>query len=54
VSASDRTAQLGYQYDSYEKPPQPQHLSTEESAARQRTYESLHQQALGGARADHR
>ncbi|NJK42232.1 MAG: tyrosinase family protein [Aquincola sp.] len=23
VSASDRTAQLGYEYDSYEKPPQP-------------------------------
>jgi N-acetylneuraminic acid mutarotase len=54
VSASDRTAQLGYEYDNYEKPPQPQHLSAEESAARQRTYESLHQQALGGPRADHR
>ena len=26
VSATDRTAQLGYEYDSYEKPPQPQHL----------------------------
>jgi N-acetylneuraminic acid mutarotase len=54
VSAADRTAQLGYEYDSYEKPPQPQHLTTEESAARQSTYESLHQQALGGPPAGHR
>jgi hypothetical protein len=28
VSASDRTAQLGYEYDSYEKAPEPQHLTT--------------------------
>jgi N-acetylneuraminic acid mutarotase len=48
VSASDRTAQLGYEYDSYEKAPQPQHLTTEEAAARQRTYESLHERAMGG------
>ena len=48
VSASDRTAQLGYEYDRYEKPPQPQHLTTQEAAARQRTYESLHERALGG------
>jgi len=48
VSATDRTAPLGYEYASYEKPPQPQHLTIEESAARQRTYESLHEQALGG------
>jgi N-acetylneuraminic acid mutarotase len=49
VSSSDRTAQLGYEYDAYEKPPQPQHLSTEEAAARQRTYKTLHDQALGGS-----
>ena len=48
VSAADRTAQLGYEYDSYEKPPQPQHLSTEEAAARERTYKSLHEGAIGG------
>jgi N-acetylneuraminic acid mutarotase len=48
VSASDRTAMLGYEYDSYEKAPQPQHLTTEEAAARQRTYESLHERAMGG------
>jgi N-acetylneuraminic acid mutarotase len=48
VSASDRTALLGYEYDSYEKPPQPQHLTPDESAARQRTYTTLHDQALGG------
>jgi len=48
VSASDRTAQLGYEYDSYEKAPEPQHLTTAEAAARQRTYESLHERAMGG------
>ena len=48
VSAGDRTAQLGYEYDSYEKPPQPQHLTTEEAAARERTYKTLHEKALGG------
>jgi hypothetical protein len=54
VSAADRTAQLGYEYDSYEKAPEPQHLSAAEAAARQRTYESMHAQALGGPRAgDH-
>jgi hypothetical protein len=48
VSAGDRTAQLGYGYDSYEKPPQPRHLTTEEAAERERLYKSLHEQALGG------
>jgi N-acetylneuraminic acid mutarotase len=52
VSAADRTAQLGYEYDSYEKPPQPQQLSAEEAAARERTYQSLHERA-GGAHAPH-
>ena len=52
VSATDRTAQLGYEYDSYEKPPQPQHLTTEEAAARQRTYQTLHAQA-GGTHGEH-
>jgi N-acetylneuraminic acid mutarotase len=48
VSSSDRTEQLGYEYDSYEKPPRPQHLTAEEAAERQRAYETLHEQALGG------
>jgi tyrosinase len=48
VSAGDGTAQLGYEYDSYEKPPQPQQLSAEDAAARERTYKSLHERALGG------
>jgi len=52
VSASGRAAQLGYEYDSYEKPPQPLHLTSEEAAARERTYETLHAQA-GGAHAGH-
>jgi len=48
VSVGDRTAQLGYEYDSYENAPQPQHLSPEETAARERRYKSLHEQAMGG------
>jgi N-acetylneuraminic acid mutarotase len=48
VSASDRTAQLGYEYDSYEKPPQPQQLSAEGAAARESTYKTLHERAVGG------
>ena len=53
VSAADRIAQLGYEYDSYEKPPQPQHLTTEEAAARERTYQTLHDKAMGGPHAAH-
>jgi hypothetical protein len=53
VSAGDRTEQLGYEYDSYEKPPQPQHLSTEQAAARERTFKALHEQAMGGPHAAH-
>ncbi len=48
VSLTDRTAELGYEYDSYEKPPQPQGLTPEQAAERARTYEKLHEQALGG------
>jgi N-acetylneuraminic acid mutarotase len=54
VSAADRVAQLGYEYDSYEKPPQPLHLTTEEAAARERTYQTLHDKAMGGPHAGHR
>jgi len=49
VSAADRTAQLGYEYDSYEKPPEPQQLSPEEAAARERAYRTLHDRAMGGS-----
>ena len=52
VSAADRTAQLGYEYDSYEKPPRPQQLSAEEAATRERTYQALHERA-GGTHAAH-
>jgi hypothetical protein len=34
VSACDRTAQMGYQYDAYEKAPKPQPQSTEKTARR--------------------
>jgi tyrosinase len=47
VSSADRTEQLGYQYDSYSKPPQPQNLTPEQAAERQRTYETLHERAGG-------
>ena len=50
VSMGDRTAQLGYEYDRYEKPPKPLTLSDEEAAERERTYHSLHERALGGSK----
>jgi N-acetylneuraminic acid mutarotase len=49
VSAADRTAPLGYEYDSYEKPPKPVTLSTDEAAERDRVYHKLHEKALGGS-----
>jgi hypothetical protein len=50
---TDRTAPLGYEYDSYEKPPQPLHLTTEEAAVRERTYQTLHDKAMGGPHGAH-
>jgi tyrosinase len=50
VSSGDRTSQLAYGYDAYEKPPGPQTLTAEQAAERARTYESLHERALGGPR----
>jgi hypothetical protein len=50
---ADRTAPLGYEYDSYEKPPQPLHLTTEEAAARERTYQTLHDKAMGAPHGNH-
>jgi len=49
VSASDRTAQMGYEYDAYELPPQSRRLTTEETAERDRVYKTLHEKALGGS-----
>ena len=49
VSISDRTALLGYQYDGYEKPPQRQNLTPEQTAERNRVYQTLHERALGGS-----
>ena len=48
VSETDRTAQMGYEYNAYKLPPQPRRLSTEEAAERERTYKTLHERALGG------
>ena len=53
VSAADRVAQLGYEYDAYENAPQPQHLTTEEAAAREHTYKALHEKAMGGPHGAH-
>ena len=53
VSAADRVAQLGYQYDGYEKAPKPQHLTTDEAAAREHTYKALHEKAMGGPHTAH-
>ncbi|HVR23560.1 MAG TPA: hypothetical protein VMU26_09575, partial [Candidatus Polarisedimenticolia bacterium] len=53
VSAADRVAQLGYEYDAYEKAPKPQHLTTEEAAARERTYKDLHEKAMSGPNGAH-
>jgi hypothetical protein len=50
VSSADRTASLGYEYDSYEKPPKPVTLTTDKAAERDRVYHELHEQALGGTR----
>ena len=41
VSATDRTAQLGYEYDGYEQPPKPVTLTASEAAARKATMDSL-------------
>ena len=53
VSAADRVAQLGYEYDAMKKPPNPLHLTTEEAAARERTYQTLHDKAMGGPHGAH-
>jgi tetratricopeptide (TPR) repeat protein len=47
VRAGDRTAQLGYEYDRYEKPPQARRLSAKEAAARDAAIESLYERAHG-------
>ncbi len=46
VSAGDRVAQLGYEYDAYEKPPVAR-LSTKEAAVRDATLKSLYARQCG-------
>jgi hypothetical protein len=53
VSMSDRTGPLGYEYDAYELPPTPQHLTPEEKAARERKYEEFHARAGGAPHHSH-
>jgi N-acetylneuraminic acid mutarotase len=47
VSATDRTAQMGYEYDSYEKAPKPKVLNASQAAAREAAMDSLFAVAHG-------
>ena len=47
VSAGDRVAQLGYEYDAYEKAPQPRPESSREAAVRDATIRSLYERQMG-------
>ena len=57
VSATNRTAQMGYEYDSYEKPPKPETLTASEAAAREAALDSLmavvHGPAQGSSHGSH-
>jgi N-acetylneuraminic acid mutarotase len=48
VKAGNRTAQLGYEYDRYEKPPQERRLSAKEAAARDAAIKSLYESVHAG------
>lgn len=48
VSAGDRTAQLGYEYDSYEKPPQARPLSSGDA-----TIKTIYEHFMGGPHSGH-
>jgi peroxiredoxin len=47
VIAGDRIAQLGYEYDAYEKAPQPRPETSREAAAREATIRSLYERQHG-------
>jgi hypothetical protein len=53
VSAADRTAQLGYEYDRYEQPPRPRNVSSEQAAARDAAMKAIHDRVLGRAQHAH-
>jgi hypothetical protein len=53
VSAGNRTANLGYEYDSYEEPPRPRPLSTEEASAGDAAIQALYDRAHGGLHRAH-
>ena len=48
VSTADRVAQLGYEYDAYEKPPQAK-LTAKEAAVRDATLKDLYARQCGGS-----
>jgi peroxiredoxin/N-acetylneuraminic acid mutarotase len=50
VSAADRVAQLGYEYDAYEQPPKPR-VSAQEAAVRDATIKSLYARQCGAPHA---
>jgi N-acetylneuraminic acid mutarotase len=53
VSAGDRTAQLGYEYDKYEKPPQERSRASADADTRQAALQSLYEKAHGGPHGTH-
>ena len=53
VSAGDRTAQLGYEYDVYEKPPKPKSASPKALASREATLQEMYHSAHGGPHGAH-
>ena len=53
VNSTNRTAQLGYEYDRYEKPPKPETLTANQVAARKATMDSLMAVAHHGADGAH-
>ena len=53
VSAGDRTAQLGYEYDSYEKPLQPRPRASSDAASRDAAIKVLYDRVHGGPHGAH-
>ena len=53
VSAGDRTVQLGYEYDSYEKPPQARPRASRDGVSRDAAIKFLYDRAHGGPHGAH-
>ena len=53
VSAGDRSAQLGYEYDSYEKPPQARPRASSDAGSRDAAIKVLYDRVHGGPHGAH-